>query len=30
VCTNGGNGALRTLTDPVATGAQRFYRMRQW
>jgi alpha-tubulin suppressor-like RCC1 family protein/N-acetyl-anhydromuramyl-L-alanine amidase AmpD len=30
VCTNGGNGALRILTDPVATGAQRFYRMRQW
>jgi O-glycosyl hydrolase len=28
--TNTGNGALRMLTDPAATGAQRFYRMRQW
>jgi N-acetyl-anhydromuramyl-L-alanine amidase AmpD len=25
-----GNGALRTLTDATASGAQRFYRMRQW
>ena len=30
VSTNAGNGALRILTDPAATGAQRFYRMRQW
>ena len=30
VCTNAGNGALIMLTDPVATGPQRFYRMRQW
>jgi GH25 family lysozyme M1 (1,4-beta-N-acetylmuramidase) len=30
VSTNAGNGALRMLTDPAATGAQRFYRMRQW
>jgi uncharacterized lipoprotein YddW (UPF0748 family) len=30
VCTNAGNGALRTLTDQSAAGAQRFYRMRQW
>ena len=28
--TNSGNGALRVLTDPAATGAQRFYRVRQW
>jgi hypothetical protein len=28
--TNTGNGALRVLTDPAATGKQRFYRMRQW
>lgn len=27
---NAGNGALRILTDPAASGAQRFYRMRQW
>lgn len=25
-----GNGATRTLTDATATGAQRFYRVRQW
>jgi hypothetical protein len=25
-----GNGALRLLNDPSATGAQRFYRVRQW
>jgi hypothetical protein len=30
VSTNAGNGGLRTLTDPTATGAQRFYRVRQW
>jgi alpha-tubulin suppressor-like RCC1 family protein len=30
VCTTPGNGALRILTDPTATGTQRFYRMRQW
>jgi alpha-tubulin suppressor-like RCC1 family protein len=30
LCTNAGNGALRMLTDPDATNAQRFYRMRQW
>ena len=30
VSTNAGNGALRILTDSTATGAQRFYRMRQW
>ncbi len=30
VVTNAGNGALRLLTDPAATAAQRFYRMRQW
>ena len=30
VSTNAGNGALRLLTDPTATGAWRFYRMRQW
>jgi len=30
VCTNTANGALRVLTDPAATGAQRFYRLRQW
>jgi hypothetical protein len=30
VSTNAGNGALRVLADPAATGAQRFYRMRQW
>lgn len=30
VCTNAGNGALRTLTDLRATAARRFYRMRQW
>ena len=28
--TNAGNGALLLLTDPEASGAQRFYRMRQW
>jgi hypothetical protein len=28
--TNPGNGALRMLTDPAATGARQFYRMRQW
>ena len=28
--TNAGNGALRILTDPTATGLRRFYRMRQW
>ena len=28
--TNAGTGALRMLTDPTATGAQRFYRLRQW
>jgi hypothetical protein len=28
--TNTGNGALRILTDPTASGTQRFYRMRQW
>ena len=28
--TNAGNGALRMLADPAATGAQRLYRMRQW
>lgn len=25
-----GNGGVRTLTDPTANGAQRFYRVRQW
>jgi hypothetical protein len=30
VSTNAGNGALRMLTDPAATGPQRLYRMRQW
>ncbi len=25
-----GNGGVRTLTDATATGAQRFYRVRQW
>jgi hypothetical protein len=30
VCTNAGNGALKTLTDQTASGMQRFYRMRQW
>ncbi len=30
VATNAGNGALLQLSDPAATGAQRFYRMRQW
>ena len=30
VCTNAGNGALRSLTDSTATGARRFYRLRQW
>lgn len=25
-----GNGGIRNLTDPFATGAQRFYRVRQW
>ncbi len=30
VCTNAGNGALRALTDSTATGARRFYRLRQW
>ena len=29
-CIQPGNGALRILTDPAATGTQRFYRMRQW
>jgi hypothetical protein len=28
--TNLGNGALRLLSDPAATAAQRFYRLRQW
>jgi uncharacterized lipoprotein YddW (UPF0748 family) len=28
--TNTGNGALRILADPSATGPRRFYRMRQW
>jgi len=30
VSTNAGNGALEVLSDPAATSAQRFYRMRQW
>jgi uncharacterized lipoprotein YddW (UPF0748 family) len=30
ICTNTGNGALRVLADPTATGARRFYRMQQW
>ena len=30
VCTNTGNGALIGLTDSAATGARRFYRLRQW
>jgi alpha-tubulin suppressor-like RCC1 family protein len=25
-----GNGSTRTLTDPTATGSERFYRVRQW
>lgn len=25
-----GNGALRILTDPAASGTQRFYRLRRW
>jgi len=25
-----GNGGLRTLSDPTATGQQRFYRVRRW
>lgn len=25
-----GNGGMRTLSDPFATGTQRFYRVRQW
>jgi hypothetical protein len=25
-----GTGGERTLTDPTATGAQRFYRVRRW
>jgi hypothetical protein len=25
-----GNGALKILTDPAASGMQRFYRLRQW
>ncbi len=25
-----GNGGVRTLSDPTAAGAQRFYRVRQW
>ena len=25
-----GTGHERTLTDPTATGAQRFYRVRRW
>ena len=25
-----GNGGLRTLNDPTATGTQRFYRVRRW
>jgi len=25
-----GNGGVRQLTDPTATGAQRFYRVRRW
>ncbi|HEY5481672.1 MAG TPA: family 10 glycosylhydrolase [Verrucomicrobiae bacterium] len=28
--TNAGNGALKILTDPAASGRQRFYRLRQW
>ena len=28
--TNAGNGALLLLTDPAASGTQRFYRIRQW
>ena len=28
--TNAGNGALKLLSDPLATGSQRFYRVRQW
>jgi len=28
--TNAGNGALRLLTDPAASGVQRYYRMRQY
>ncbi len=30
VITNGGNGALRLLVDPVGPTPQRYYRMRQW
>ncbi|HOX56130.1 MAG TPA: family 10 glycosylhydrolase [Verrucomicrobiota bacterium] len=30
VCTRPGNGGLQILTDPAATGTQRYYRMRQW
>jgi hypothetical protein len=30
LCTNTGNGALRTLTDTNAAGLRCFYRMRQW
>lgn len=25
-----GTGGVLTLTDPTATGAQRYYRVRQW
>jgi hypothetical protein len=25
-----GNGGVLTLTDPIATSSQRFYRVRQW
>ncbi|HSU54791.1 MAG TPA: hypothetical protein VLT36_12085, partial [Candidatus Dormibacteraeota bacterium] len=28
--TNSGNGALRPVLDPSASGPQRFYRVRQW
>ena len=30
VCTNAGNGALTVLSDPGASTAHRFYRIRQW
>jgi hypothetical protein len=30
LATNAGNGGLRVLTDPAATGSSRLYRMRQW
>jgi len=25
-----GTGGVHALTDPIATGAQRYYRVRQW